>query len=163
MLAYVENPNPTAEVVNTRYSFKLYNAENVLIGEKTGVVTIGPKSVRPIIETGIETFKQVPTRVSFEFLSEFMVKRPASMIGTIAASSPQSIEGILFRIVLIEIIYGYHFQANDVLRERLRPGKYDIPHLFGRQAWHIRAGRTEHVVEHVICDHDHIYLAQVLQ
>jgi hypothetical protein len=66
-LAYVENPNPAAEVVNAPYVFRLYNEENVVIGEKSGVVTLAPKSVRPIIENGIETFKQVPTRVTFEF------------------------------------------------------------------------------------------------
>lgn len=75
VLAYVENPNPTAEVAGARYAFKLYNEENVLIGEKAGVVTLGPKSVRPIIETGIETFRQVPTRVSFEFQEQFVFEK----------------------------------------------------------------------------------------
>lgn len=75
LLAYVENPNPTAEVVNAKYVFKLYNESNVLIGEKRGVVTLAPKSVRPIIENGIETFKQVPTRVSFELEGQLVFER----------------------------------------------------------------------------------------
>jgi hypothetical protein len=75
VLAYVENPNPTAEVVNAKYVFKLYNEENVLIGEKSGTVTLGPKSVRPIIENGIETFRQVPTRVSFEFVGDLVFEK----------------------------------------------------------------------------------------
>ena len=75
VLAYVENPNPTAEVVNAAYTFKLFNSESVLIGDRSGVITLGPKSVRPIIETGMETFKQVPTRVSFEFTQPFVFEK----------------------------------------------------------------------------------------
>ncbi len=67
VLAYVENPNPTAEILNAPYVFRMYNEDNVLIAERSGVITLAPKSVRPIIENGIETLKQIPTRVSFEF------------------------------------------------------------------------------------------------
>lgn len=75
VLAYVENPNPTAEVVNSSYSFRLYNEENVLIAEKEGVISLAPKSVRPIIQTGLETGKQIPTRVAFDFTSDFVFEK----------------------------------------------------------------------------------------
>lgn len=75
VLAYVENPNPTAEVVNARYKFTLYNEQNVLIGEREGSITIGPKSVRPIVENGLETFKQVPSRVTFEFAKPLVFEK----------------------------------------------------------------------------------------
>lgn len=70
LLAYVENPNPSAYVRNAHYIFKLYNEDNVLIGDRKGVVAIAPKSVRPIIENNLTTFEQVPTRVTFEFEGE---------------------------------------------------------------------------------------------
>lgn len=75
LLAYVENPNPTAYVRNAQYSFKIYNEDNILIGEKTGVVSIAPKSVRPIIENNIQTFEQVPTRTTFEFLGDLIYEQ----------------------------------------------------------------------------------------
>lgn len=75
VLAYVENPNPTAEIVQASYVFKLFNEENVLIAEKPGIITLAPKSVRPIIETGLQTAKQVPTRVTFDFTSQFVFEK----------------------------------------------------------------------------------------
>ncbi len=75
LLAYVENPNPSAYVRDAHYIFKVYNEDNVLIGEKKGVTTIAPKSVRPIIENNIMTFEQVPTRVTFEFLGEMIYEQ----------------------------------------------------------------------------------------
>ena len=70
LLAYIENPNPTAFVRNAPYIFKIYNEENVVIGEKKGVVSIAPKSVRPVIENNIQTFEQIPTRTTFEFVGD---------------------------------------------------------------------------------------------
>ena len=70
LLAYVENPNPTAYIRNAKYLFKIYNEDNVLIGEKRGETSIAPESVRPIIENNIQTFEQIPTRTTFEFLGE---------------------------------------------------------------------------------------------
>lgn len=75
LLAYVENPNPTAYVRNAQYIFKIYNGENILIGEKRGTVSIAPKSVRPIIENNIQTFEQVPTRTTFEFLGDLVYEQ----------------------------------------------------------------------------------------
>ncbi len=67
LLAYIENPNTNGYVRNAQYSFKMYNKEGVLIGERVGQVSIAPKSARPIIENGVKTFEQIPTKVSFEF------------------------------------------------------------------------------------------------
>lgn len=75
VMAYIENPNPTAFVQNIPYSFKLYNEERVLIAERKGVTSILPKSVLPIIENNIQTFEQVPARVSFEFEGDFVYER----------------------------------------------------------------------------------------
>lgn len=75
VLAYVENPNPTAEIVQAQYVFKLYNDQSVLIAEKPGTITLAPKSVRPIIETGIDTSRQIPTRVTFEFEGDLVFEK----------------------------------------------------------------------------------------
>lgn len=75
LLAYVENPNPTAFVRDAQYIFKLYNEDNVLIGEKTGVFSIAPKSSRPIIENNIQTFQQVPTRVTLDIVGDLIYEQ----------------------------------------------------------------------------------------
>lgn len=75
LLAYIENPNPTAFVRDAQYIFKIYNEENILIGEKKGVVSIAPKSVRPVIESNIQTYEQVPSRIDFEFTSELVYEQ----------------------------------------------------------------------------------------
>ncbi len=75
LFAYIENPNPTAYVRNAEYLFKMYNEENVLIGEKKGVVSFAPKSIRPVIESNIETFEQVPRKVTFEFTNSLVYEQ----------------------------------------------------------------------------------------
>jgi len=75
LLAYVENPNPSAYVRNAQYVFKIFNEDNILIGEKRGATSIAPKSVRPVIENNIQTFEQMPTRVTFEFLGELVYEQ----------------------------------------------------------------------------------------
>lgn len=75
LLAYVENPNPTAYVRDAKYSFKIYNEENILIGEKIGTVSIAPKSVRPIIENNVQTYEQVTTRTTFDFLGDLVYEQ----------------------------------------------------------------------------------------
>jgi len=75
LLAYIENPNPTAYVRNASYVFKMYNEDNVPIGERPGVVSIAPKSVRPIIEANVQTFEQTPARVTFEFVGDLVYEQ----------------------------------------------------------------------------------------
>ncbi len=64
-LALVENPNATVGAVDVPYSFKLRGADNVLVYEKKGVVSLPPKSIIPIFETGLQTGARVPTRSEF--------------------------------------------------------------------------------------------------
>ena len=66
-IAYIENQNPDAGASKVPYSFKLYNKENVLLREKTGLIDIKPKQVTPIIENNLDTGKLKASRVSFEF------------------------------------------------------------------------------------------------
>ena len=75
LLAYVENPNTNAYLKNASYNFKMYNEQNVLIGEKSGVISIAPKSARPILQNNIQTFEQVPMRVEFAFTSDLVFEQ----------------------------------------------------------------------------------------
>ncbi|MEN9405358.1 MAG: hypothetical protein RLY47_317 [Candidatus Parcubacteria bacterium] len=64
-LALVENPNATVGAVDVPYSFKLRGADNVLVYEKKGLISLPPKSVIPIFETGLQTGSRIPTRSEF--------------------------------------------------------------------------------------------------
>lgn len=75
LFAYIENPNPTAYVRDAQYVFKMYNEENIFIGEKKGTVSIPPKSVYPVIENNIPTYEQVPIRTTFEFVGELVYEQ----------------------------------------------------------------------------------------
>lgn len=75
LLAYVENPNPSAGVKELGYKFTLYNRDNVPIAEKTGFFRLRPKSVVPIIENGINTKNQSPERVTFEILDDYLFEK----------------------------------------------------------------------------------------
>jgi len=75
VVAYVENQNSNAGINNAQYSFKLFNRDNVLIGERKGSVSLDPKSILPIIENSLITLKQVPERVSFDFTSDLVFEK----------------------------------------------------------------------------------------
>ncbi len=68
VLAYVENPNLESGVENISYRFKVYDAENLLLYERTGKTFVPPRKVFAIFETNINTGTRVPARALFEFL-----------------------------------------------------------------------------------------------
>ena len=74
-LALIENPNATVGAVDVPYSFKLRAADNVLVYEKKGVVSLPPKSTIPLFEPGLQTGARVPTRVEFILGSPVWVRQ----------------------------------------------------------------------------------------
>lgn len=75
VISYVENQNSNAGVKNARYVFKLYNKDGVVITEREGNIHLYPKSVTPIIETGLNVQRQIPVKVSFEFMDPVIFER----------------------------------------------------------------------------------------
>ncbi len=67
-VAYIEHTYPTAAARTMRYSFKLYDANNTLITERTGTTFLGPMGRSAIAETLIQTGNVVPARVAFAVL-----------------------------------------------------------------------------------------------
>ena len=66
-VAYIENPNPAAGVASVPYDFKLYDADNILVAERTGTTFIMPGGVTPVFEGGIDTGNRLAARAYFEF------------------------------------------------------------------------------------------------
>ncbi len=69
-VAYVENNNLDGAAKQVPYRFKLYNAEGVLLSERTGRADITPHKGLAIFEDGMVTNEGLPARVVFEFIAD---------------------------------------------------------------------------------------------
>lgn len=67
VVAYVQNPNVSSAAIQVPYVFRLYNADQALVSERTGKVNLPPNTSLPIFEGSLPSGKQTPSRVSFEF------------------------------------------------------------------------------------------------
>lgn len=67
-IAYIRNPNTTAEIQRSRYVFRFYDAQNTLIGERIGTTFIPPNQTSAIFESGLQTKGRVIARTDFAFI-----------------------------------------------------------------------------------------------
>lgn len=68
--AYIENPNEAAQAVNKPYEMKVYDTAGVPVFTREGVVSLDPKEITAIVETGILLDKLEASRVQFTWLGE---------------------------------------------------------------------------------------------
>ncbi|MCE9541046.1 hypothetical protein K8R03_00625 [Candidatus Kaiserbacteria bacterium] len=66
-VAYIQNPNEKAGIRDVSYRFGLYDANNVLIAERTGSTFIMPGTITPIFEGAIDTGNRIVAHTYFEF------------------------------------------------------------------------------------------------
>lgn len=66
-VAYVENPNTGAAIDTIAYTFRLFDANNILVAERSGSTFLLPGRVTPIFEADIRTGNRIPVRTFFEF------------------------------------------------------------------------------------------------
>jgi hypothetical protein len=69
-IAYVENQNMEAGVVNLPYEFRLLDRENIALDQRRGFISIRPKEIVPIIESNFDTGQLAVSRLDFRFLEE---------------------------------------------------------------------------------------------
>lgn len=86
VMAYGENPNQSVGAENVPYSFKLYDAEGILVAEKKGKGSIPPGSKFAFFEGGIQTGKREPVRATVEILSspEWVLSRAYTSLRTLS-------------------------------------------------------------------------------
>ena len=65
--AYVQNSNRDAGVMRARYRFGLYDANNILVAERGGVMFIMPGAITPVLEDRIDTGNRVVAHTNFCF------------------------------------------------------------------------------------------------
>jgi len=92
VLAYIENPNPTAGVDEVAYKFGIYDDQNVLLQERTGSVKLPPKSIVPVIENTLAAGKLNAARVGFDFTSDLVWKRRESEVPVIVVQDEELID-----------------------------------------------------------------------
>ncbi len=68
--AYIQNNNLGAGARRVGYSFQLFDEENKLVVERTGVADLPPVPTVPIIESGINVGHRTVSRALFAFSSE---------------------------------------------------------------------------------------------
>ena len=67
LVAYVQNPNIDYISQPAKYSFKVYDQNNVLIATRNGIVGIPTSKIFPIFEATVQTGEAIPKLVTFEF------------------------------------------------------------------------------------------------
>ena len=73
-VAYIQNPNINSEALSM-YVFKLYDANNILIGIKENATIIPKNKVLTIFEPNIDTQSKIPARVTFEFIQKLVWRK----------------------------------------------------------------------------------------
>lgn len=66
-VAMVQNPETTAGSEALPYTFSLYDANNILIAERHGTMTLEPGEVIPLFEANVITGERIPARTLIEF------------------------------------------------------------------------------------------------
>ena len=66
-IAYIQNPNRNAAAVKVPYHFSFYDSSNVIVAERSGVVTIMPGGITPVYEGQLMTGNRNISRTFFEF------------------------------------------------------------------------------------------------
>lgn len=68
LVAYVQNPNVEYVAEPTRYIFRVYDKDNVLIGIREGYADVPPIKTFPIFEQGFNAGERIPASTFFEFI-----------------------------------------------------------------------------------------------
>lgn len=67
LVAHIQNPNVTYIGTPTRYLFKVFDRQNILINAIENEISIPPAHTFAIFEQGVDADKRIPDHVTFEF------------------------------------------------------------------------------------------------
>jgi len=89
-VAYIQNPNPNAGVAAANYKFSLYDSQNILIAERTGMTYIMPTGITPVITTGINTGNRIVAHTYFTLTDPTIIwERMSNPTSVISIASKQ--------------------------------------------------------------------------
>lgn len=67
LVAYLQNPNTEYISQPVKYTFSVYDQDNVLLATREGIVALPTTKLFPIFEPTVVVGSKIPKRVSFEF------------------------------------------------------------------------------------------------
>jgi hypothetical protein len=85
-VAYIENPNKDAGVVEAPYRIKLYDDRNVLVAEREDITPIMPGTITPVFAADMGSGERKASRAFFEFLAPLVWERLQDLSEGIAIS-----------------------------------------------------------------------------
>lgn len=92
LVAYAENPNLGVGAIDVPYSFKIYDANNILLYSATGTADIPASNNFVVFESGINVNDKVPARVDFEFSPGYTWQKVADLEQGLSAVSQPPID-----------------------------------------------------------------------
>lgn len=88
-VAYIDNPNQGAGVLQASYELDLYDAQNALVNDVTGTVFIMPGGITPVFIGNISTGNRVALHTQFTFTSSLVWVRTTDLAPGIKISDQQ--------------------------------------------------------------------------
>ena len=87
-VAYIDNPNAAAGVMSVGYRFGLYDAQNVLVSERTGNTFVMPGGITPVFVGGIDTGSRDAVRAYLEFTEPRVWIRASNTAKAVVVTNP---------------------------------------------------------------------------
>lgn len=92
-VAYVDNPNQNAGVLQVPYELDIYDDQNSLIQDVTGTTFIMPGGVTPVFVGDINTGNRSPVYAQFKFTGPLVWERVVGFSQGITVSNEETSEG----------------------------------------------------------------------
>ncbi len=141
--AYVQNPNPGAAARNVSYSFQLFDADNRLVSERTGVIQIPPVQTVPFIDPNISVGNRTVARSLFAFSEEpvwyrvgglpslrvgnqYLAEDASELSATISNESIDNADKIVVAAVLFDSKGVARAASRSILSRIPRKGSQDV-------------------------------------
>lgn len=89
LVAFIENQNKDAGVAQVDYEFKVYDANNLIIGIRRGTTYIPPNQQFAIFESRFEAGQSTIKSVSFDFIGDIVWLKKSPIIQTLPIRAEQ--------------------------------------------------------------------------
>jgi len=154
--AYIENENPGAGAHNVRYSFQLFDSDNLLVVEKTGTTDLPPVRNIPIVEPNINVGTRTVARTLFSFSDTPVWSKAAAQQPTLElvqqnlAADGSSLSAVLqnnslqdvARVAVVAIL----FDAQGTARAASKTVVAPLPHKSSKSVYFTWPGGIPNVV-----------------
>lgn len=91
-VAYIDNPNQSAGVIQVPYELDLYDAQNALVEDITGTTFIMPGGVTPVFIGNISTGNRVAVHTQFQFTGPLVWERSIGFSQSISITNQKASE-----------------------------------------------------------------------